>query len=394
MVRANQQARQVLNQSRQVSEQTQSQLAQISHTAPHQPVSLYSQDLEAFQAAYTAAKARKNRGEPVVPFVTRNATSGLGAREGGRGFGVEIEFELPSVTNQRETLAAIGRDLHAAGIIQNPNQQGYHNREEIIYFYDRDEDEEDEAVPVDYTQWRFERDNSLKSGGEIVSPILYDEPESWEKLDKICEIVKQYGGKATARTGGHVHVGCGDYDHSPANHNRLLQSFKRHEDILYRLAQNPAATRQRGTRYCRPNGNINANYQAVEEVRSNQSDRYVAVNFLSVQGSQSDHVEYRLWDGSLDQGVIQAQINLSLALTRNALIPDTNQIQSNRRVSKPAEPRGTHLKKNFRSGQNRLRGEEWQKDTQSFRDMVDDLFESDQLKEQVTALFAVTNWQL
>ena len=38
--------------------------------------------------------------------------------------------------------------------------------------------------------------------------------------------------RMTIRTGGHVHVGVGDYDHTVENHNNLLGLFKENEDTL------------------------------------------------------------------------------------------------------------------------------------------------------------------
>ncbi len=72
----------------------------------------YAEDMAAFQADYDAAKTRKARGEAAVPYMRENATGGLGARDGGRGFGVEIEFSGGDI-------AAIGRELYAAGLTRS-----------------------------------------------------------------------------------------------------------------------------------------------------------------------------------------------------------------------------------------------------------------------------------
>jgi hypothetical protein len=52
--------------------------------------SAWAEDASAFQAAHRQAQERGRQGERVVPFVTENATGGLGARNGGRGFGGEL----------------------------------------------------------------------------------------------------------------------------------------------------------------------------------------------------------------------------------------------------------------------------------------------------------------
>jgi hypothetical protein len=110
-----------------------------------------------FQAAYREARARRRRGEPAVPFMADNATGGLGAREGGRSFGVEMEFDIDPSVDQQRTLQAIADDLHAEGILRDSVQERYHSSS-------------------DFTRWRYEEDETVD--GEIITPIMYDDAES------------------------------------------------------------------------------------------------------------------------------------------------------------------------------------------------------------------------
>jgi hypothetical protein len=344
------------------------------------PVS-YRQDMAAFQRSYAAAKERKARGEAPVPYLRENATNGLGARNGGRGFGVEIEFDLDHLGwNQKTTaLRAIGREMYEAGLTNTAEQQGYH------------------AGNSDYSRWRFEEDSTVS--GEIVSPILYDEPQTWQQLEKVCEIVRRHGGKATTRTGGHVHIACGNYDHTPRNHNNLLQLFKQNEDVVYRLAQNPEAGSHRGTNWCRPNNLPAQDYTTIQQVQQSNNSHHIGLNFQSVNGSAEDHVEFRMWDGTIDPAAIQSQIKMSLAMTETAFRAEPGAFRGN------AERKGTHRNSPVRTqaraaGANanggttrRLSGGAWEQDTESFRGLVDKLFTRNEDKEQLTALFAVTKWQ-
>ncbi len=52
-------------------------------------------------------------------------------------------------------------------------------------------------------------------------------------------------------------VGLGEH----RAHNNLLGLFRNHEDVLYRMAQNPEGTTHRGTSRCRPNWVPAAPYQ-------------------------------------------------------------------------------------------------------------------------------------
>jgi hypothetical protein len=113
----------------------------------------------------------------------------------------------------------------------------------------------------------------------------------------------------------------------------------------------------------------------------------LGVNFQSVTGRQTDHVEFRMWDSSLDPGVIQAQVKLSLAPAHTAFRSMGERWGSQEAI-------GTHRERNAALGRGRrLRGEEWRADTQTFRRLVDRIFTRDEDKAQATALFAVTRWQ-
>jgi hypothetical protein len=322
-----------------------------------------------FQAAYREARARRRRGEPAVPFMADNATGGLGAREGGRSFGVEMEFDIDPSVDQQRALQAIADDLHAEGILRDPVQESYHSSS-------------------DYTRWRYEEDETVD--GEIITPIMYDEAESWAQLAKVCEVVRRHGGRATHRTGSHVHVGVGDFDHTVEHHRRLLKSYREHEDTFFRLAQNPDRTAHRGLRWCSPNLDSEARFGPpanLSAFAAHNNEHSAALNFEEVgTGSADSHVEYRMWDSTLDPAIIQTQVKLSLGLTQAAFA-------SRQPIGAPV-PLGTHRRANAALGRgNRLRGEAWEADTQGFRGLVDRLFRRDVDKAQAASLFAVTKWQ-
>jgi hypothetical protein len=326
----------------------------------------WSEDPAPFQDAYQAALARRDAGDGPIPYMTENATGGLGARDGGRPFGFELEFDIEPGVDRHATLTAIGRDLHAAGITPGPHQTHYHSGR------------------AGFATWRFETDISVS--GEVVSPILYDEPATWAQLSQVCDIIRRNGGRATARTGGHVHVGTGDFDHTIENHNNLLGMFGEHEDVLYRLAQNPARRSHRGIRWCHPNDIPAAGYQNVAAV-GQRNGHDSGINFGAVVGRHNDHVEFRMWDGSLDPAVIQAQINLSLGMTAAAMRAERGAVWSH-------EPIGLHRHRNSDLARgSRLQGDRWRSDTASFRRLVDRVFTTAAQREQATALFAVTRWQ-
>jgi hypothetical protein len=333
-----------------------------------------------FQEDYNAAKARLAAGEQVVPYLTENATDGLGSPDGGRGFGAELEFVMDpnlSYYERAEALSNIGRELQEAGLTHSEFQQEYHS-----------------AASNGYTTehqggWSFEEDGSVD--GEIVSPIMYDTPETWANLKTVCDILERNGARVDTRVGAHVHVSTHNYDHTVENHNRLLGMFHEHEDDIYRLASNP----ERGTHrsaghssYAEPNPRRATGYANVNQAAS-ANWGYHALNFRSMMaGGTSDHIEFRVWDGSLKPEVIQSQIKMSLAMTE-AAFRDTDYTPEGHAPF--GSTRRAHRQEH--GAQRRLTGEDWHASTERVRGLADRLFRRREDKAQLAAMFAVTKWQ-
>ncbi|MFC5148979.1 amidoligase family protein [Streptomyces aureoversilis] len=346
---------------------------------PDEPAVSYEEDFDAFQRAYDAARERTARGEAAIPYLTEDATGGLGARDGGRGFGVELEFDVDGDYDTRsEARERIALDMYRAGLSRDEGVHGYHAQQYSGYT--------DAA-----NAWRMETDCTVT--GEIVSPILYDEPATWQNLATMCEIIERHGGHASFRTGGHVHVGMHDYGVDVANHFRLMQTYKAYEDVLYRLAQNPGApgNLHRGPDWCTPNRVPADGYRDLYSVEAS-AHHGQAVNLSGARGRQSDHGEFRIWDGSLNPSVIQTQVKLSLGITA-AAVRDAG--STHRPAGGDPVQLGGHRQRLREAGLlgRRLTGEQWRTSTLNFRRLVDEVFHRSQDKEQATALFASTRWQ-
>ncbi|MFJ4896069.1 amidoligase family protein [Streptomyces sp. NPDC088788] len=332
----------------------------------------YTRDFAAFQRDYDAACEREEHGQQPVPYMTKNATGGLG----DRGFGVEIEFDISPGVDPQVAIAKIGRDLKAAGLSRSAQIYQYHTQKKEGYT----------RAP---NEWRLETDGTLTRGAELVSPILGDDSQSWRSLATACRIILENGGQASRQTGGHVHVGMPDYGLDVAKFSCLLRMFNAHQDVLYRLAQNPAAADQkhRGAFWCQVNNVPSENYRAISQIEIYHDD---AINLASAfGGGQGAHGEFRWWDGSLNPSVIQTQVKLSLALTAAAARGDDTIVPNT------VIPVGTHAKKYPLRVEQRQQewGDDWKAETEIFRRMIDDLFKRSADKEQATALFQQTRWQ-
>lgn len=360
----------------------------ITHANWQPPRSSFSEDTTIFQSFYAAAKTAftayqsdpENNPFP-VPYYEGKAFGGVGSRETGRGFGIEIEYDFPdsmSYADRRQANVSIGRALHQAGLTPAAGQRGYgatHGQTRYNH----------------QGGWSFESDPT--TSGEIVSPICYDEAETWESIKKVTDILAEHGAVASQRCGMHIHVGTKDYDSSIDKYTRLMKTVKENEDLLYRMSANPKRGAHRGTGYCRPNAEtVPSRYRTMTDMRYHHSGHHLSMNLQSVTGRSSDNVEFRTFDASLEPGVIQAQIGLALYMTEGAHRAD---LPMPTEVHPLGEKRGRS-----RRDQEPLRGEAWKNSTAEVRKFIDRFLpgttENDSENPQIrqfVSLFAISKWQ-
>ena len=369
----------------------------------YQPrVTSFTADPDAFQAEYAAARERRtayraaqDAGDTTsadypVPFTREaGALGGLCSRESGRGFGVELEYSFPADMTYEEVRAAnrrIGEELYNLGLTDTDRQKGYgatHNR----------------APVLEHARgWSFEEDPStgggdFRAGGELVSPVLFDEEETWANLESVCNIIRRHGGVPSNQSGAHVHVGAGDFDHTISNYNRLLASYGQHEDLLYRLSTNPDNRNHRPVwPYNAPNTLPSSPYTTLSSARREQAGHELAVNMASMTGSErTDNVEWRMMDSSLRPEVIQAQVLVAASLTAAA-----TRETGNPRPNQQRTPIGTALRAN--PNREALTGERWNEQTLPVREFIDRYIpgggdDGATRARQIVSLFAMNRWQ-
>ncbi|MHB8509426.1 MAG: amidoligase family protein [Candidatus Dormibacteria bacterium] len=220
-------------------------------------------------------------------------------------FGIEIEFD-------RGDPNAIARALHDAGLSASPNQEGYHSGR---------------RTPG---MWTVERDATVT--GEIVSPVLQDTPETWDQLQRVCEILRQHGARVSARTGGHVHVGCdsANLDHDVNRFRRIASVCGWAEDLMYRLAAGSGPGRRHrgaGNRYhwCGPmrSGQFDDAQSLQDLAYRVGSSHSLGLNYGNILDSRRT-IEYRYFDSSLEPARLQANIKLACWITKRAAeLPDS-----------------------------------------------------------------------
>ncbi|MFD2328839.1 amidoligase family protein [Cohnella sp. GCM10020058] len=231
----------------------------------------------------------------------------------GNTFGMEIEFEFPRDVSRRDVTKA----LYEAGILDRPQVYSYHGggfRTGPGYF-------------------RLEEDGSLSNGLELVSPILFDNRESWEKIETATRVLREIGAKTNSRTGGHIHVGIAPLDHRAYSWQRLARIGVGYERNLYRMgaADNILWTRtgnpgrHRGTSFASPIPSAAFNISgesSAEAARRSFGGRRTIFNATNVDAAyyRKPTLEFRYPNSTLDHRQWQAQIQVANAIVHQAAV--------------------------------------------------------------------------
>lgn len=351
---------------------------------------IYSEDFESFESVYKRAldQRRENNDTPVIPFEKGpNALGEYAKRGSGQAFGMEIEYEFPSNMDwsaRRVAQEAIGRELFAAGLASSAQQQGYGASK-------RNGFRDTHVQPDGTSNWSWERDGSV-NGGELVTPAMYDEPETWERLEKAVEILRRNGAIPSKKAGAHVHVGTAAYGSNPKPYAELSRLMTQHEDVMFRLAAEPKRGTHRNNGYSAVLPDVPVDgFQDIVSAKRWQGGRTRVLNMggVSETDPNKSHVEFRIFDSTLDAGAMQAQIKLSVAMTNAALRISSDDANL---TARPKEPKGSHANRLKAIGKRKLTGEQLKDDTATFRSLIDTLFTRKQDKDQLVSLFAQTKW--
>lgn len=251
-------------------------------------------------------------------------------------FGVELEFVGGNAN-------AIARELYREGICAYDERVRYH-------------------APSVQGKWKLERDGSVSEGvggGEIVSPVLKDTPETWRNIERVCEIAQRHGARIDSRCGGHVHIGMEPLDTARQRWRRFFNIMSGYEECIYRAAGGDEGRIRSGHRHYATSFQRRAEYgsnrrirlDSIQDVRNlasdvSQRERYYALNLKNIADSgKPDTVEFRYFNGSLNAKQIQANVKLSAGVIMASRKCRTKNIDSiGYEVSESFKRRGDILK--------------------------------------------------
>lgn len=350
--------------------------------APDLSTFSYTQDGGRFADDVRAALARP-AGQQVPWIGATDTDPGLYGYGATREFGVELEFDVHhhaprygdleldqridyryrSTSPRRLAVGRVARALYEDNFTNHDRQSGYHT-----------------GVRNGYQRnlrggWVYESDGSV-DGGEVVSPILSDTPETWQRLHQVCDIITRHGGTASSHTGSHITVSAPEQAGRALRLTRFLRLMHHHQRDLHVMA---AAGQNRGQVYSAAMpAPPDQGYTRIGDARQ-LLGRYSFANIAHIATSRneaaanSSRVEFRLWDGSLEPGRIQAQVKMSTAML--------DYTARNRDLTFAADERTP-------AGTLNPDRPEFAEGTRQIRGLIDQLFRRDLDKQQAAALWA------
>lgn len=289
-------------------------------------------------------------------------------------FGVELEFVGGNAD-------AIAGELYDLGICAHDSRVGYHS-------------------PSVEGKWKLERDSSVSmgdGGGELVSPVLRDTPETWHNIQTICEVAKRHGASVNSHTGAHVHVGMEPLDTARQRWKRFFRVIGRYEESIYRFSGGDLGRiRDNYSHYAMPfadtaknASNMRFRMNSPEDVNSLANTvgttRYYGVNLTNIPySSRPDTVEFRYFNGSLNAKQIQNNIMLANGVVMAAEKARTKDSE-NFNVTDSMKRRGEMLTSSVESPRRR--------DESSMRKFVDIVFTRKKDKDAAIEVFAKNTWR-
>ena len=289
-------------------------------------------------------------------------------------FGVELEFVGGNAD-------AIARELYELGICGYNRRVGYH-------------------APGVEGKWKLERDGSVSSGdegGELVSPVLTDTPETWRSIETICEVAKRHGASVNSKTGGHVHMGMDPLDTARQRWRRFFKLVGRYEECIYRFSGGDLGRiRENYSHYAMPFSNNAVESSTMNFRMDNEDDvkrvashvgstRYYGINLTNIPRCNAPNtVEFRYFNGSLNPKQIQANIKLANGFIMAAEKARTKESE-NYNTSESMLRRGNMLND---SAQNVRK-----KDKTSMRKLVDIVFTRKKDKDAAIEVFSRNTWK-
>ena len=150
----------------------------------------------------------------------------------------------------------------------------------------------DAYIKTKYPSWQSKSDASVRSGGEIISPIMTDKKEYWEQLKKICDHLSRRRVSTSGNAGGHIHIGTNLLGEDVKAWTTFLKLYVAYENVIFRFIYGDKINGRKNIgRYAKPIADtIYESLMGTKNIKNLMDlymimpfyDRYQAVNFTNI----------------------------------------------------------------------------------------------------------------
>lgn len=365
----------------------------------------FAQDFDSFKSIYRECALNENGvTHPVLLPMIEGEIDSYGITRGNksRTFGIEIEIDFPeeSERNIGESKRLLHERLVAANLAFDIPM-----RSNNWHVAQRRENPDGSVGYSDARNgWSVEFDRTVDDydglrGCELVSPVLYNTPETWADIEEVINILNELGAKTNVKHGLHVNISTRGMDEESVV--RLIKLNNAFEDVLYRLAHtDEIGNTHRGRSYCTPIQPHHAEtYESLHYANQHRSIINLAASeaHLSERRRRSSaRLEFRMFDGTLNAGRIQANVTLAFAMVRWAIAQDITPELPRYEIGHHVLQRGTTVRQGRvqRATARRLTGDAWKESTLAFREMLDMLALSPEQNKQLITIYKASRWMI
>lgn len=162
-----------------------------------------------------------------------------------------------------------------------------------------------------------------KRGAEVVSPILLDTWESWEKLQEACAFLQAIGCRVNRTCGGHIHIGENVMGVDKKAWETLLKVWSEAEPLIYVLSNRKGENSRKDTdQYARETATdidridwSQIRIKSEEDIKELSKkvyggSRYKALNLQNIEKNGKNTIEFRLSNGTIDYSILRENILL------------------------------------------------------------------------------------
>lgn len=190
--------------------------------------------------------------------------------------------------------------------------------------------------------WLLREDGSLDNGGEIISPIFFNNIDSWKHFKETINTLENKV-EINENCGAHVHIGAQLMGPKPISWNNFLRLWSSYENVIYRFAFGEYINaRTTMYRYAQPIAHdIDVYFAKIRECygkyynydklmpfdeyyfnKSLNSTRRNGINFRNVSSYDKfedyNTIEFRIANGTINPIIWQNLVNLYVSLIRYA----------------------------------------------------------------------------